>query len=79
MVILVHQSQMTAKRTDESKWEADTSGSTSAVNSSTTLADGVYTPDRFSWSGGTGKVKISCNKVTITNGQAFATLVFDSG
>lgn len=35
-------------------------------------------PDRFSWSGGTGKVKISCNKVTITNGQAFATLVFDS-
>ena len=66
------------KADNESKWEADTSGSTSAVNSSTTLVDGVYTPDRFSWSGGTGKVKISCNKVTITNGQAFATLVFDS-
>ena len=66
------------KADNESKWEADTSGSTSAVNSSTTLVDGVYAPDRFSWSGGTGKVKISCNKVTITNGQAFATLVFDS-
>ena len=66
------------KADNESKWEADTSGSTSAVNSSTTLADGVYTPDRFSWSGGTGKVKITCNKVTIQNGQAFATLVFDS-
>ncbi len=66
------------KADNESKWEADTSGSTSAVNSSTTLADGVYTPDRFSWSGGTGKVKITCNKVTIKNGQAYATLVFDS-
>ena len=66
------------KADNESKWEADTSGSTSAVNSSTTLADGVYTPDRFSWSGGTGKVKITCNKVTIQNGQAYATLVFDS-
>lgn len=66
------------KEDNESKWEADTSGSTSAVNSSTTLADGVYTPDRFSWSGGTGKVKITCNKVTIQNGQAYATLVFDS-
>ena len=66
------------KADNESKWEADTSGSTSAVNSFTTLADGVYTPDRFSWSGGTGKVKITCNKVTIQNGQAYATLVFDS-
>ena len=66
------------KADNESKWEADTSGSTSAVNSSTTLVDGVYTPDRFSWSGGTGKVKITCNKVTIQNGQAYATLVFDS-
>lgn len=66
------------KADQESKWEADTSGSTSAINSSTTLADGVYTPDRFSWSGGTGKVKITCNKVTIQNGQAYATLVFDS-
>ena len=66
------------KADNESKWEADTNGSTSAVNSATTLPDGVYTPDRFSWSGGTGKVKITCNKVTIQNGQAYATLVFDS-
>ena len=63
---------------NESKYEADTSGATSKVNSSTVLADGVYTPDRFTWSGGTGKVKIYCNKITIQNGQAYATLVFDS-
>jgi hypothetical protein len=66
------------KAENESKYEADTSGATSQVNSSTTLADGVYTPDRFTWSGGTGKVKIYCNKITIKNGQAYATLVFDS-
>lgn len=66
------------KAENESKYEADTSGATSKVNSSTVLADGVYTPDRFTWSGGTGKVKIYCNKITIKNGQAYATLVFDS-
>ena len=42
------------------------------------LKDGVYTPDRFTWSGGTGKVQISCSKITVTNGQAYATLVFSS-
>lgn len=66
------------KAENESKYEADTSGATSKVNSSTVLADGVYTPDRFTWSGGTGKVKIYCYKITIQNGQAYATLVFDS-
>ena len=66
------------KADGESKYESDTSGATSRVNSATTLADGVYTPDRFTWSGGTGKVKIYCNKITIKNGQAYATLVFDS-
>lgn len=66
------------KAENESKYEADTSGATSKVNSSTVLADGVYTPDCFTWSGGTGKVKIYCNKITIQNGQVYATLVFDS-
>ena len=58
--------------------EADLSGSTSKVDSSTTLADGTYTPDKFSFSGGTGKVKITCPKVTVSGGKAKATLVFDS-
>ncbi|WP_434310723.1 hypothetical protein [Hominifimenecus sp. rT4P-3] len=63
---------------EESKYDSDTSGSTKQVDSSTVLKDGVYTPDRFSWSGGTGRVSISCNKVTVKNGQAYATLVFSS-
>ena len=62
----------------ESKYESDLSGGTAAVNSSTTLADGTYTPDSFSWSGGSGKVNITCNKITVTNGQAYATIVFSS-
>lgn len=66
------------KADNVSKYESDTSGSTSHVDSGTTLKDGVYTPDRFTWSGGTGKVQITCNKVTIKNGQAYATLVFSS-
>ena len=62
----------------ESSYTSDLSGSTGAVNSSTTLADGVYTPDNFSWSGGSGRVGLSCNKVTISGGQAYATIVFSS-
>lgn len=43
------------------------------------IADGVYIPDQFSFSGGTGRVSISCPRVEIRAGQAYATLVFDSG
>lgn len=62
----------------ESKYESDISGSTKAVNSKTKLKDGVYKPDKFSWSGGSGRVNITCDKVTIKNGQALATIVFSS-
>ena len=54
------------------------SGYAPAVDTSTTLADGEYTPDSFSWSGGTGKLTISCTKITVKNGQAYATIVFSS-
>ena len=62
----------------ESKYESDLSGSTSAVNNSTGLADGVYTPDSFSFSGGSGRISISCTKITVTGGKALATIVFNS-
>ncbi len=58
--------------------EADLNGSTSRVDSSTALADGVYAPDRFSYSGGTGKVTLSCPRVTVSGGRAKATIVFSS-
>ncbi len=63
---------------EESRYESDLSGATAAVDNSTTLADGVYTPDSFSWSGGTGRLTISCTQVTVRGGKAYATLVFSS-
>ena len=67
------------KSDNESGHVTDLNGGTVRVDSSTTLKDGVYTPDQFSWSGGTGRVSISCDKITIKNGQAYATIVFSSG
>ncbi|MBQ9015927.1 MAG: hypothetical protein IJ109_07360 [Firmicutes bacterium] len=68
------------KKADKvSKWKDDSSKSTSAVNNSTSLKDGVYTPDRFSWSGGSGRLAyIRCNKITVTGGKAYATIEFGS-
>lgn len=54
---------------------------TSYISSTDTseFEDGVYIPDSFSWSGGTGRLKgISCRQITITDNQAAATVVFDS-
>lgn len=65
---------VTAEENDSS----DSSLSSSESNASV-LPDGVYTPDSFSWSGGTGRLKgISCTQVTITDGQAVAAIVFAS-
>ena len=67
------------KEDKESKWQDDSSASTGVVDSKTTLKDGVYTPDSFSWSGGSGRLAyIRCNKITVTNGQAYATIEFSS-
>lgn len=66
------------KPDQESKYESDLNKSTARVNSTTGLKDGVYAPDSFSWSGGTGKVSITCSKVTVTGGQAYATITFSS-
>ena len=66
------------KPDQESKYESDLNKSTARVNSTTGLKDGVYAPDSFSWSGGTGKVSITCIKVTVTGGQAYATITFSS-
>lgn len=67
------------KAAKESKYKDDSGKSTSAVNNSTSLKDGVYTPDRFNWSGGSGRLSyIRCNKITVRGGKAFATIEFGS-
>ena len=64
--------------TPTSPSEPDVSGSTSAVNSNTTLKDGEYKPDGFTFSGGSGRVKIVCDKVIVEGGKAYAVIRFVS-
>ena len=58
--------------------EKDSSGSTSRVDNTTSLPDGTYKPEKFSFSGGTGRVRITCPAVTVRNGRSYATIVFSS-
>ena len=61
------------------KWKDDSNKGTSAVNNSTGLKDGTYKPDRFNWSGGSGRLAyIRCNKITVKGGKAYATIEFSS-
>ncbi len=51
---------------------------TNAVDNSTALPDGTYTPENFTAAGGTGKVTITCPQVIVENGKAFADVTFSS-
>ena len=42
------------------------------------VPDGEYAPDGFTFSGGSGKVTITCPKITVAEGEVTATLVFSS-
>lgn len=67
------------KKDKVSKYKDDSQKSTGAINNRTSLKDGVYTPDSFSWSGGSGRLAyIKCRKITVTGGKAYATIVFGS-
>ena len=57
----------------------ETDASSDKEIKSYTLSDGEYEPDGFSFTGGTGKLRITCGKVTVRDGQATAALTFDSG
>lgn len=42
------------------------------------MADGTYKADDFSFSGGTGKTKITCEGITVKDGKTYATIKFSS-
>ena len=42
------------------------------------MKDGEYIPTRFTFTGGSGRVTITCPRVTVTNGTAMAELLFSS-
>ncbi|MGM9603905.1 MAG: hypothetical protein ACI3XG_02450 [Faecousia sp.] len=58
--------------------EADPQWDGEAADCSVGLEDGEYVPEGFSFSGGTGKVKITCDRVTVQDGIAYARLQFSS-
>lgn len=49
-----------------------------ALAEGASLPDGAYVPDGFRFSGGSGKVTITCPEVQISGGEITATLVFSS-
>lgn len=58
--------------------EPSMDGTTSAVNSTTKLKDGTYKQDGFTYSGGSGRVSIACDKVIIKGGKSYAVIRFVS-
>lgn len=67
-----------------SQYQSKTDGKTSQVDSSAgSLKDGEYGSDAFSfsWSGGTGThgLNITCDKISVEDGQAWAYVTFNSG
>jgi iron complex transport system substrate-binding protein len=51
---------------------------TGALAEGAALPEGEYAPDGFTFSGGTGKVTISCPSIAVAGGEVTATLVFSS-
>ena len=49
-----------------------------AALAETALQDGVYAPDDFTFSGGSGRVEISCPQVTVEGGAVTARIAFSS-
>lgn len=47
----------------------------SSADNSTTAADGSYTPDAFTFEGGTGKIAVACDSITVNGGKAFGRIV----
>ena len=69
---------------NSNKYQSKTDGKTNQVDTSAGgLKDGEYGPGdfTFSWSGGTGShgLNITCDKISVENGQAWAYVTFNSG
>lgn len=76
------QNQNQGQKPDSDKNTNNSGNKTSDKNNTKTqsdLTDGTYKPDRFSWSGGSGRLAyIACDKITVKKGKAYATIRFSS-
>lgn len=65
--------------TEEAAGEAvGTEAVETGLGEKTEFADGTYVPDDFSFSGGTGKVTITCPSIVIENGVVYGNILFSS-
>ncbi|MDO4614474.1 MAG: ABC transporter substrate-binding protein [Lachnospiraceae bacterium] len=58
--------------------EGSLSGETADQAGEDNFADGTYVPSSFAFSGGSGRVEITCPSVTVRDGEAEAEIVFSS-
>lgn len=76
------QNQNQGQKPDSDKNTNNSENKTSDKNNTKTqsdLTDGTYKPDQFSWSGGSGRLAyITCDKITVKKGKAYATIRFSS-
>ena len=76
------QNQNQEEKPDSDKNTNNSGNKTSDKNNTKTqsgLTDGTYTPDQFSWSGGSGRLAyIACDKIIVKKGKAYATIRFSS-
>ncbi len=78
LMIMVITSCSPGEKTDSSGGQSGQSGAVSSADESAVLQDGTYVPETFTAQGGTGKVRITCPEVILTQGEAQAVVEFSS-
>ena len=58
--------------------EPEETAEAAGTDVSTILPDGIYKPDKFTFSGGTGRVTITCDRVIVKDGKAYAVITINS-
>ena len=66
-----------AEETQDTEESEDPAGSPVSATSQT-MTDGTYQADDFSFTGGTGKTKITCENIIVRDGMLYATIKFSS-
>ena len=58
--------------------EPEETAEAAGTDASVLLPDGSYTPDTFTFSGGTGRVTAECDEVIVKDGKAYAVITVSS-
>ena len=66
-----------SEKSDNTLSSTEINNKLNTVDKDATVQDGTYVPE-FGFTGGSGRATISCSKVVVKNGNATATIVFNS-